>query len=130
MQGSEVTIDYDPILAKLVVWGENRDYARARMIKALHEYKILGIRHSIRYLADIVAHPKFASGETYTDFVPKNLADWSDGAEENVEFALAAAAVMQANKKGKAVGGIGSVGRIDHNPWLTSGNWRIGEGAR
>lgn len=127
-QGSEVGIDYDPILAKLIVWGENRDQARARMIRALQEYKILGIRHSIRYLADIVAHPKFASGETYTDFIPKNFANWNDGAEEHLETALAAAAMINANGQGRSDGGGHQPKNISYNPWLTIGNWRIGEG--
>ncbi len=125
-QGSVVGIDYDPILAKLIVWGQDRDTARARMIRALHEYKILGIRHSIRYLADIVAHPKFAEGETYTDFIERNFSDWEEKTEEHLDLALAAAAAINAN--GKRHAGVGG-GRVEaaYNPWLTMGAWRIGE---
>ncbi len=127
-QGSEVGIDYDPILAKLIAWGENRDMARARMIKALNDYKILGLRHSIKYLADIIAHPKFASGETYTSFIDRNFFDWKEKTGENLEVALAAAAVINANGGGKIAvfGGNGEVER-SYNPWLTMGHWRIGE---
>jgi acetyl/propionyl-CoA carboxylase alpha subunit len=126
-QDSEVGIDYDPILAKLIVWGEDRDMARARMIKALQEYKILGLRHSIKYLADIVAHPKFAAGETYTDFIPRNFADWEEKTSENMEIALAAAAIINANGKGgKGKAGGGAVEK-EYNPWLAIGPWRVGE---
>jgi acetyl/propionyl-CoA carboxylase alpha subunit len=125
-QGSVVGIDYDPILAKLIVWGPDRDAARARMIRALHEYKILGIRHSIRYLADIVAHPKFASGETYTNFIETNFADWEEKTEEHLDLALAAAAAINANGK-RPVGAIGGKVEATYNPWLTMGAWRIGE---
>lgn len=125
-QDSEIGIDYDPILSKLICWGEDRDTARARMVKALREYKILGLRHSIKYLADIVAHDKFASGETYTDFIECNFAEWTDGSDDNLEAALAAAAVANVNGSGrKAVDG--PVRRHDYNPWLSMGNWRIGE---
>ncbi len=127
-QNSEVGIDYDPIMAKLICWGEDRDVARARMIKALSEYKILGLRHSIKYLSDIVAHEKFASGETYTDFIEKNFSDWDDGVDENMETALAAAAVANASTKPQSIAsGNGDMGHRDYNPWLTIGSWRIGE---
>ena len=125
-QDSVVGIDYDPILAKLIVWGENRDAARLRMIRALQDYKILGIRHSIKYLADIIAHPKFASGETYTSFIERHLADWADHADDHLRTALAAAAVINANGKGKGGAVAADQLRHDYNPWLTMGAWRIG----
>ncbi len=127
-QFSTVGIDYDPILAKLIVWGQDREVARARMIRALHDYKILGLRHSIKYLADIIAHPKFISAETYTNFIERHFADWAEDTDRNIQTALAAAAVINAN--GRARGGAPSGGaeaRQQHNPWLTSGAWRIGE---
>ncbi len=125
-RGTTVTVDYDPIMAKLIAWGPDRDIARARVIKALEEYKILGLRHSIKYLADIIAHEKFASGETYTNFIPRYFADWDEGAEANLPAALAAAAIANANGKPKIIGG-SSGARVDYNPWLTLGNWRMGE---
>jgi acetyl/propionyl-CoA carboxylase alpha subunit len=125
-QGSIVGIDYDPILAKLIVWGQDRDTARARMIRALHEYKILGIRQSIRYLADIVDHPKFGIGETYTDFIERNFSHWEEKTEEHLDLALAAAAAINANGK-RHHGAIGGKIEAAYNPWLTIGAWRIGE---
>jgi acetyl-CoA carboxylase biotin carboxylase subunit len=124
---SEVGIDYDPILAKLIVWGENREMARARMVQALKDYKILGIRQSIKYLADIVAHPKFASGETYTNFIETNFSEWQYETDAHLETALAAAAVINANGGRKAGLGGGAAVQEDYNPWLTLGAWRIGE---
>lgn len=125
-QGSEVGIDYDPIMAKLVVWGDDRETACARMIKALKEFKILGLRHSLKYLSDIIAHPKFIAGETYTNFIDRNFSDWEDGAENNLNIALAAAAVAHANYK--PVGNHSGDGpEADYNPWLETGNWQIGE---
>jgi acetyl/propionyl-CoA carboxylase alpha subunit len=127
-QDSEVGIDYDPILAKLIAWGEDRNMARARMIRALNEYKILGLRHSIKYLADIIAHSKFESGETYTNFIEKNFAEWSDDSEENLHSALAAAAVINANGRGqRPLIGKGQAVQQEYNPWLSMGAWRIGE---
>ncbi|MFH1701419.1 MAG: acetyl-CoA carboxylase biotin carboxylase subunit [Candidatus Zixiibacteriota bacterium] len=126
-QDSEIGIDYDPIMAKLIVWGEDRDMAIARMVKALKEYKILGIKHSIRYLADIVAHAIYKSSETYTDFIDKNFADWSDDGDNCIEMALAAAAVINANGGQKAGFGNNQQRAKAYNPWLTMGPWRLGE---
>jgi len=125
-QGSEVGIDYDPIMSKLIVWGEDRDRARARMVKALQEYKILGLRHSIRYLAEIVAHPKFASGETYTNFLEKNFSGWGDGIDDHLQEALAVAAIVNANGNGRPAPAAGDTSAV-YNPWLTMGSWRNGE---
>lgn len=128
IQNSEVGIDYDPILAKLIVWGQDREVARARMIRALNDYKILGIRHSIRYLADIIAHEKYISGETYTNFIDKNFSDWSDSSDANLETALAAAAIINANRKNQQPGfGNGRMASQAYSPWQTLGAWRIGE---
>jgi len=129
-QDSEVGIDYDPIMAKLIVWGEDRDMARARMVKALSEYKILGLRHSIKYLADIVNHDKFAAGETYTNFLERNFADWEEPADVHLEAALAGAAMANASKGGNGAGMAEAAGTRDYNPWLTMGSWRIGEKIR
>ncbi len=125
-QYSTVGIDYDPILSKLIVWGQDRDVARARMIRALTDYKILGLRHSIKYLADIIAHPKFVSGETYTNFIPNHFADWKEDIDGNLRTALAAAAVINANGK-TGTAAAGEQVKRDYNPWLTMGAWRIGE---
>ncbi len=128
-QGSEVGIDYDPIMAKLVVWGEDRETACARMIKALKEYKILGLRHSVKYLSDIIAHPKFVSGETYTDFIERNFSDWDDGASELLETAVGAAAIAGANYRPAGnQSGAGDASVFD--PWRETGNWQIGESVK
>ena len=96
------------------------------MVQALGDYKILGLRHSIKYLAEIVAHDKFGSGETYTDFIDRNFSDWEDETEVHLETALAAAAVANANRNIPSAGS-GQKSQTDYNPWLTMGSWRIGE---
>jgi acetyl/propionyl-CoA carboxylase alpha subunit len=70
-EGSEVTVYYDPLLAKLIAWGETRDIARRRAINALREYFILGIRTNIPFLLQLLDHPAFVSGAVETTFLDR-----------------------------------------------------------
>ena len=69
--GSEVSVHYDPMLAKLIVHGSTREEARRRAIAALREYAILGIRTNIPFLLEILAHPHFVSGTIDTGFLDR-----------------------------------------------------------
>lgn len=67
--GDEVSINYDPLLAKLIVYGNDRAQAIARMQDALRTYAVLGITTNIPLLQAIVGHAAFAAGDTTTDFL-------------------------------------------------------------
>jgi acetyl-CoA carboxylase, biotin carboxylase subunit len=93
--GYEVPIYYDPLLAKLIVWGRNREEARLRLDRALGEYVIEGIRSNLSFHRWIVRHPRFIAGDFDTGFIQD---EWRPGAragaatEERV--AMIAAAVQ------------------------------------
>ncbi|QIZ07784.1 acetyl-CoA carboxylase biotin carboxylase subunit [Priestia megaterium] len=70
---SAVTPFYDPMIAKLVVKGSNREEAINRLQAALADYHIEGIKTNIPMLQEVIAHPAFQSGDTTTDFVNKYL---------------------------------------------------------
>jgi acetyl/propionyl-CoA carboxylase alpha subunit len=70
--GTKVGIHYDPMLAKLVVWGADRPEAIARLAGALAEYRIEGIRTTLPFHREVVAHPVFRSGRYDTGFVDAN----------------------------------------------------------
>ncbi len=93
--GMEVPPHYDPILSKLIVWAENREGARRRMIKALKDYVILGIPTTAAFLADVLDHPEFTAGRLHTHFVSQFFSDWKpvrqDG--DHLEIALIAGAL-------------------------------------
>ncbi len=67
--GFEIPIYYDPMIAKLIVWDENRQLAIEKMKKALENYRILGVKHNIAYLHKILNHSKFVEGKYDTRFV-------------------------------------------------------------
>jgi acetyl-CoA carboxylase biotin carboxylase subunit len=126
--GCEVPIFYDPILAKLIVWAENRQMARQRMISALDDYVILGIQTTIGFLKDVIAHPRFRAGETTTSFIEKNFSDW--GGKENVEEARTIAALASAfdNQSRSSAPQLMAGQHVAPSPWQTLGKWRLGGG--
>ncbi|MBU7316612.1 acetyl-CoA carboxylase biotin carboxylase subunit [Paenibacillus oleatilyticus] len=72
-EGSVVTPFYDPMIAKLVVRGRDRDEAMDRLQAALAHYHVQGIKTNIPMLQEVIAHPAFRSGDTTTGFVAKYL---------------------------------------------------------
>ncbi len=75
VEGSRVGVNYDPLLAKLIAYGETRDTARLRAISALRDYPILGIRTNVPFLARLLAHADFTGGRAHTGFVEERLAE-------------------------------------------------------
>ncbi len=68
-EGGEVSVHYDPLMAKLIAWGETRETARRRAIEALRSYPILGVRTNVPFLIALLEHPAFISGDVDTGFV-------------------------------------------------------------
>ena len=68
-EGGEVSVHYDPLIAKLIADGETREVARRRALEALRNYPILGIRTNVSFLIEILQHPRFVSGDIDTRFL-------------------------------------------------------------
>ncbi len=71
--GARVPVHYDPMISKLIVWGEDREHAIGRMKRALSEYIIAGIETNLAFHLEVLNHPDFVSGKYDTDFVPRML---------------------------------------------------------
>lgn len=127
--GWDVPIYYDPILAKLIVWGENREIACRRMLAALKDYVILGIATTIPFLREVIGHPEFLAGRTTTNFIQKYFADWRENIREIDlrRLAQAAAAYLELNRQ-PAYKSEGISRTMRPSPWQTLGRWRIGGG--
>jgi acetyl-CoA carboxylase biotin carboxylase subunit len=72
-EGGEVPIDYDPLISKLVTWGDTRDHALQRMRRALAEYQVRGIRTTIPFFKWILADEDFKAGRFDTSFIDRKL---------------------------------------------------------
>jgi 3-methylcrotonyl-CoA carboxylase alpha subunit len=131
--GDEVTVYYDPMLAKLIVHAPDRAAAIARLRRALGDYAVLGVTTNLPLLRAIAAHPAFAAGATHTDFLnTTGLASASFGPPALPSEALVAAAILDfdGNEHGGAAlqnlygGSSVSAPMMAHDPWA-AGPWRL-----
>ncbi len=122
--GSEVTIDYDPIMAKLIVHAPDRDSAIVKMIDALNNYKILGVKTSKRFMIECMLHAEFKAGRTYTNFIEQNMSDRNDLNDEVINIAAAVAAVADETSGSFTTGGK-SVAKMP-SVWEMIGRFEIG----
>jgi acetyl-CoA carboxylase biotin carboxylase subunit len=72
-EGFEIPIFYDPMISKLIVWGESRQEAIMRMRRVLDEYKISGVKTSLSFLRSIMETPAFVDGKYNTHFIEENI---------------------------------------------------------
>jgi len=81
MEGGEVSMFYDPMIAKLITWGQTRDEAADKQIEALDRFEIEGLGHNIDFVSAIMQHPRFRSGELTTGFIAEEYPEGFSGAE-------------------------------------------------
>jgi propionyl-CoA carboxylase alpha chain len=74
-EGAEVSMHYDPMIAKLIASGRNRQDAIANMREALDGYVVAGVGHNIPFLAALMAHPRFQAGDFSTGFIAEEFPD-------------------------------------------------------
>ena len=89
-----VSIHYDPMLAKIVAWGDDRETAVRRLLHALQTSTLLGLTTNISFLQDILRQPAFQSGNLSTHFIDHYLPDWQPPPGD-LDAALIAASLTQ-----------------------------------
>ncbi len=92
-EGGEVSMFYDPMIAKLITWGETRDEAADKQIAALDAFEIEGLGHNIDFVSAIMQHPRFRSGELTTGFIAEEYPDGFHGAAASDEVKQHLAAI-------------------------------------
>jgi len=92
-EGGEVSMFYDPMIAKLVTWGATRDEAADKQIAALDAFEIEGLGHNIDFVSAIMQHPRFRSGELTTGFIAEEYPEGFHGAPASEELKEKIAAV-------------------------------------
>ena len=91
--GGEVSMFYDPMIAKLITWGKTRDEAADLQIAALDRFEIEGLGHNIDFVSAIMQHPRFRSGELTTGFIAEEYPDGFHGAASSPELVKSLAAI-------------------------------------
>jgi 3-methylcrotonyl-CoA carboxylase alpha subunit len=116
-QGSEITPYYDSLLAKLIVWGEDRDSARLRLRAALADFHLVGVANNVDFLGRLIACPAFATANLDTGLIEREHAVLLPGnTEPPLEVWLVAATVRLLRQ---------DPGQYP-SPWDTRDGWRLG----
>jgi len=106
-EGSEITMFYDPMIAKVVTHGETRDAAILAMREALDGFAIRGIRHNMNFLSAVLAKDRFRDGRLTTGFIDEEFPDgFQDAAAPAAARAamIAVAALVQQRSEARAMG--------------------------
>ena len=74
-EGGEISIFYDPMIAKLITYGDDRSQSITRMVDALDNYYIRGVNHNISFLNALMVHPRFVDGDLTTNFIADEFPD-------------------------------------------------------
>jgi acetyl/propionyl-CoA carboxylase alpha subunit len=124
--GSEVTPYYDPLLAKVITWGHDRQEAIRKMVRALREMIVLGVTTNTPYLLAILEESHFLEGKTSTSYLDEHMAGWAlpETAGEEEWLAAAVFEYLQARGQGTAKRTASSQPAAQPNPWDDLGPWR------
>jgi propionyl-CoA carboxylase alpha chain len=102
-EGGEVSMFYDPMIAKLITWARTREEAIDRQIEALDQFVIDGIGHNVDFLSALMQHPRFRSGAITTGFIAEEYPEGFQGAPADdtliEDLAIVAALVAQQNEE-------------------------------
>ncbi|MEX0812937.1 MAG: acetyl-CoA carboxylase biotin carboxylase subunit [Chitinophagales bacterium] len=89
-QGMDIPIYYDPMISKLVTYGKDREEAIQRMIRAIEDYKIVGVKNTLAFGTYVMKHPAFVSGDFSTNFVKEHFDPKAMQVEDKAEAKIAA----------------------------------------
>ena len=115
-EGTDVPVQYDPMLAKVIANGESREAAIARATAALRAFPILGVRTNVAFLINVLRHPAFAAGDLHTGFVDEHLTALLETRPAAAIVEAAAAFVQTQQPAASTVAAV-------PDPWSTLQGW-------
>ena len=127
--GDAVTIHYDPMIAKLVVWDEDRAGALRRLRAALADWQVVGVATNLPFLAAVAAHRAFAAGGVDTRFVERHRADLLASPAPATDEVLALAALELLLRRAEAAAEEARASHDPGSPWHRTDGWRLHGGA-
>jgi 3-methylcrotonyl-CoA carboxylase alpha subunit len=125
-EGDEVSPYYDPMLAKLIVWGEDRAAACAEMSAALGQCEVVGVATNIAFLERVVAHEAFATARLDTGLIDANRDALFPAATAAPESALLAAGIAEYIALREDAADAASFSGDMYSPWHEVDTWRTG----
>jgi 3-methylcrotonyl-CoA carboxylase alpha subunit len=127
-EGDTVTPFYDPMIAKIIVWGEDRRTAAVRLRRALAETAILGVRTNLAFLARVAADADFLAGVLDTGFIERRHSALLPPQTPAPDVALFVAALCRLEKRREAATAQAAQSDDPFSPWSSRDGWRLGAG--
>ena len=124
-EGGEISIFYDPMIAKLCTWAPNRAGAIAEMRNALDAFEVEGIGHNIPFLSAVMDHPKFCAGNITTAFIEEEYPDGFVGVELPIEILKTVAACAAAMYRLGEIRRTRVSGRMDNHERRVRDDWVV-----
>ncbi|WP_247647105.1 biotin carboxylase N-terminal domain-containing protein [Arthrobacter sp. E3] len=124
LQGLEISADYDPMLAKVIAWGTDRDQALERLDAALHDYVVLGVPTNVEYLRLLLADPDVQAGRLDTTLIERKLPELAFRTLDADDYAAAALLTRGSAPEVGLGERLASLG-----PWGRTDGWRLGDAA-
>jgi 3-methylcrotonyl-CoA carboxylase alpha subunit len=129
--GDEISLYYDPMIAKLIVHAEDRPAALRKLQAALRETVLLGITTNWQFLQDVLRHPTFQSGEAHTTWVDEEYAGWQAPQcelppEVLIAAALSEAQILRPSGRATAAEPAGPASADPYSPWGIGNQFRAG----
>ncbi|QPH55142.1 acetyl-CoA carboxylase biotin carboxylase subunit [Pontivivens ytuae] len=124
-EGGEISMYYDPMIAKLCTWGQTRETAIDRMRQALDRFEVDGIGHNLPFLSAVMDHPRFVSGNITTAFIAEEYPDGFEGAELSQADAVRMSAVAAATHLVRQRRGAQVSGAMEGREYKPGSDWVV-----
>lgn len=125
VQGDEVSVYYDPMIAKLITWDESRDKALQRLVKALKQYRIAGMKTNIDFLANLADSEPFRQADLDTGFIEKHSQLIFREKECNSDLQLPLAALFLSLRRQQQLEHVRCKSTDTNSPWFNKQSWRL-----
>ena len=127
IQGDEISVFYDPMITKLVVWDIDRGRALQRLTQALSEYNIAGVTTNIPFLYNLASSQAFRRGDVNTGFIEEHEDEIFHRRQEDLDYAapLAAQAILAALKE--SAQDLAEQSNEPNSPWHLVNHWRVSD---
>jgi 3-methylcrotonyl-CoA carboxylase alpha subunit len=124
-QGDEISVHYDPMIAKVIAWGTDREQARRRLRRALLETRIAGLRTNRAFLARLLGTASFAGGAVQTGLIEEERATLLPPPQPADDDALAAATLHLILERRAEAARLAASSADPHSPWHACDGWRL-----
>jgi len=124
-EGGEISMYYDPMIAKLCTWAPTREQAIEEMRLALDRFEVEGIGHNLPFLSAVMDHPKFVSGDITTAFIAEEWPEGFDGVELPEQALRRVAAACAAMNRVAEIRRTRVSGRMDNHERKVGSDWVV-----